>query len=107
MRKVQLHHPREWMIGMHFLSLFLADISRSKSRGMKLRGLDQAFGTPYRGVVTSYCNCYNYRRNGNVAVPGLFIYSGGKQGGNYLEWRSRKKNQASCLFFFAIFFLQT
>ena len=52
MWKVQLHHPREWMIGMHFLSLFLADISRSKSRGMKLRGLDQAFGTPHR--VVSY-----------------------------------------------------
>jgi len=38
-----------------------------------------------------YCNCYNYRRNGNVAVPGLFISSGRKQRGNYLEWRSRKK----------------
>jgi len=24
----------------------------------------------------------------------LFISSGGKQGGNYLKWRSRKKNQA-------------
>ena len=54
MRKVQFHHPRKWMIGMHFLSLFLADISGSKSRGMERRGLDQAFGTPHRGVVTSY-----------------------------------------------------
>ena len=52
MRKVRFHHPREVMIGMHFLSLFLADISRSKSRGMKLRGLDQAFGTLHR--VVSY-----------------------------------------------------
>jgi len=38
-----------------------------------------------------YCKCYNYRRNGSVAVPGLFISSGRKQGGNYSEWRSRKK----------------
>ena len=45
MRKVGFHHPREWMIGMHFLSLFLADISRSKSRGMKLRGLDRGAGS--------------------------------------------------------------
>jgi len=28
-----------------------------------------------------------------VAVPGLFISSGGKQGRNYLEWRSRKKKK--------------
>ena len=36
-------------------------------------------------------NINNYQRNGNVAVPGLFIYSGGNQGWNSLEWRSRKK----------------
>jgi len=36
---------------------------------------------------TQYCKPYNYWRNGNVAVPGLFIYSCGKRGGNYLEWR--------------------
>jgi len=36
-----------------------------------------------------YCKCYNYRRNGNMAVPGLFISSGAKQGGNCLEWQSR------------------
>jgi len=41
--------------------------------------------------ILLYCKSNNYRRIGNVAVPGLFIYSGGKQGGNYLEWRSRKK----------------
>ena len=35
----------------------------------------------------AYCKSNNYWRNGNVAVPGLFIYSGGKRGGNYLEWR--------------------
>ena len=39
----------------------------------------------------AYCKFNNYERNGNAAVPGLFIYSGGKQGGNCLEWRSRKK----------------
>ena len=38
-----------------------------------------------------YCKSNNYQRNGNVAVPGLFIYSGGKQGGNDLDWRSWKK----------------
>jgi len=40
----------------------------------------------------AYCKSNNYQRNGNMAVPGLFIYSGGKQAGNYLGWRSRKKS---------------
>jgi len=52
-----------------------------------------------------YCKCNNYRRNGNVVVPWLFIYSGGKQGGNYLEWRSRKKVKYPA-FFFANFFFE-
>ena len=34
-----------------------------------------------------FCKSNNYWRNGNVAVPGLIIYSGGKRGWNYLEWR--------------------
>ena len=41
--------------------------------------------------ICIYCKSNNYQRNGNVVVPGLFIYSGEKQGGKYLEWRSRKK----------------
>ena len=52
-----------------------------------------------------YCKCNNYRRKGNVAVPWLFTYSGGKQGGNYLEWRSREKVKHPA-FFLQIFFLQ-
>ena len=36
---------------------------------------------------SEYCKSNNYWRNGNVAVPELFIYSGGKRGWNYLEWR--------------------
>ena len=49
-----------------------------------------------------------------MAVPGLFIYSGGKRGGNYLEWRKAggelfrvtvtANNQALLLFFFQLFF---
>jgi len=39
----------------------------------------------------AYFKSNNYLSNGNVAVPGIFIHSGGKQGGNYLEWQSRKK----------------
>jgi len=34
-----------------------------------------------------------------VVVPGLFISSGGKQGGNYLEWRSQKKQGAASCYF--------
>jgi len=49
------------------------------------------------GISAKYCNWYNYRRNGNVAVPGLFISSDGKQGGNYSEWRSRKKKLSEYL----------
>ena len=54
----------------------------------KLKGSAEGTGTwPDYLVNREYCKPYKYWRNGNVAVPGLFIYSGGKRRGNYLDWR--------------------
>ena len=78
-------------VSVFSLVLFLK--SRVKSFDRKLYPIH---GSRYRDGdlprdCVAYCKSNNYQRNGNVAVPGLFIYSGRKQGGNYLEWRSRKK----------------
>ena len=42
-------------------------------------------------LYAQYCKSNNYQGNGNVVVLRLFLDSGREQGGNYLEWRSRKK----------------